>query len=91
MALIATKQSPPAGFSWTSHSLRKGTASAANAIKVPINDIRYAGGWSTNSSVLEKKYIDFSMAPSKAAYTIFGHLKRDTPAARQGGMQLPQP
>jgi hypothetical protein len=64
---------------WTSHSLRKGVASAANAIKVHLNDIRYAGGWSTNSTVLEAKYIDFSMPPSKAAYIFFGHLKRDTP------------
>jgi hypothetical protein len=82
LALRATKHSPPAGFSWTSHSLRKGAASAANAIKVPLNDIRYAGGWSTNSTVLESKYIDFSMAPSKAAYICFGHLKRDIPAAQ---------
>jgi hypothetical protein len=81
MALRATKQSPLAGLSWTSHNLRKGAASTANAIKVPINEIRYAGGWSTSSTVLESKYIDFAMAPSKAAYIFFGHLKRDTPAA----------
>ncbi len=42
-------------------------------------DIRYSGGWSTNSNVLEAKYIDFAMAPSKAAYIFFGHLKRDKP------------
>ncbi len=90
LALRATNHNPPASFSWTSHSLRKGAVSAANAIKVPLNDIRYAGGWSTNSTVLESKYIDFSMAPSKAAYTFFGHLKRDTPAAQQDGSQLPQ-
>jgi len=82
LALRATKQSPSAGFGWTSHNLRKGVASAANAIKVPISDIRYAGGWSTNSTVLESKYIDFAMAPSKAAYILFGQLKRDTPAAQ---------
>ncbi len=70
---------PPKGFNWTSHSLRKGAASAANAIKVPLTDIRYSGGWSTNSNVLEAKYIDFAMAPSKAAYIFFGHLKRDKP------------
>ena len=91
MALRTTKQSPLAGFSWTSHSLRKGAASAANDIKAPLNDIRYAEGWSTSSTVLESKYIDFSMAPSNAAYIFFGHLKRDTPATWQGGVQLPQP
>jgi hypothetical protein len=79
VACKATGNSPPKGFSWTSHSLRKGAASAANAIKVPLTDIRYSGGWSTNSNVLEAKYIDFAMAPSKAAYIFFGHLKRDKP------------
>ena len=75
----AIGNSPPKGFSWTSHSLRKGAASAANATKVPLNDIRYSGGWSTNSTVLEAKYIDLAMAPSKAAYIFFGNLKRDKP------------
>ena len=89
-AYKAVGHCPPQGFSWTSHSLRKGAASAANAIKIALNDIRYAGGWSTSSTVLESKYIDFSMAPSKAAYIFFGHLKRDTPAAQQGGWQLQQ-
>ena len=78
-AYKAAGHCPPPGFSWTSHSLRKGAASAANAIKVALNDIRYAGGWSTNSTVLEDKYIDFAMAPSEAAYVFFGHMKRDTP------------
>jgi hypothetical protein len=59
---------------------KKGSNVAANAIKVPLNDIRYAGGWSTNSTVMEAKYIDFAMPPSKTAYIFFGHLKRDTPA-----------
>ncbi len=88
LALRATKQSPPTWFRWTSHSLRIGTTSAANAIKVPINDIRYAGGWSTKSTVLESKYIDFAMAPS--AYIFFGHLKRDIPATQQGDLQPTQ-
>ncbi len=91
LARRATNHNPPQGFSWTSHSLRKGSASIGNAIKVPFNDIRYAGGWSTNSSVLEAKYTDFAMASSHATYIVFGHLKRDTPAAREGEKQLPQP
>ncbi len=79
MACKATGNSPPKGFIRTFHSLRNGAASAANAIKVPLTDIRYSGGWSTNSNVLEAKYIDFAMAPSKAAYIFFGHLKRGKP------------
>ena len=82
---------PPPGFSWTSHSLRKGAASAANAIKISLNDIRYAGGWSTNSTVLEAKYIDFAMAPSEAAYVFFGHMKRDTPQDKRRLRQSPGP
>ncbi len=74
LAFEATRNHPPKGF-----SLRKRAASAANSIKVPLNDIRYSGGWSTNSKVMEAKYIDFAMAPSMAAYIFFGHLKRDTP------------
>ncbi len=64
--------------------------SIANAIKVPLNDIRYVGGWSTNFSVLEAKYIDFATAPSQAANIFFGHLKKDTPAPREGEKQRPQ-
>ncbi len=79
LACKATGNSPPKGFSWTSHNLRNGAVSVANSIKVPLNDIRYSGGWSTNSNVLEAKCIDFAMAPSKAAYIFFGHLKQDKP------------
>jgi hypothetical protein len=91
----AVGQCPPPGFSWTSHSLRKGAASTANAIKIALNDIRYAGGWSTNSTVLEAKYIDFAMAPSEAAYVFFGHMKRDTPQdekrlRRSSGLTAPR-
>ena len=71
---------PPPGFCWTSHSLRKGAASAAYAIRVRLDDIRYAGGWSTKSTVLEAKYVDFTMKPTKAALLFFGYLKKDCPS-----------
>ena len=70
---------PPAGFAWTSHILRKGAASAACAIGARLTDIRYVGGWSTNSTVLEAKYIDFTMRPFPAAWIFFGYLYRGTP------------
>ena len=70
---------PPVGFVWTSHNLRKGSASVAYAIDARLTNIRYAGGWSTNSSVLEAKYIDFTMRPSPAAWIFFGYLYRGTP------------
>ena len=63
---------PPAGFAGTSQSLRKGAASTAYAIGTTLTDIRYAGGWSTNSTVLEAKYIDFTIRPSPTAWIFFG-------------------
>ncbi len=35
--------------------------------------------WSTNSTVLEAKYIDLSTRPSSAAWIFFGYLYRGTP------------
>eukprot|EP00873_Tetraselmis_striata_P040443 jgi/Tetstr1/460707/TSEL_005894.t1 len=64
---------PPAGTSWTSHNLRKGAASAANAIGVPLSHIRYQGGWATNSDVV-LDYIDPNVLPSPGAWFFFGHI-----------------
>eukprot|EP00873_Tetraselmis_striata_P003053 jgi/Tetstr1/423317/TSEL_014015.t1 len=64
---------PPAGTSWTSHSLRKGAASAANAIGTPLSHIRYQGGWATNSDVV-LDYIDPNVLPSPGAWFFFGHI-----------------
>jgi hypothetical protein len=78
-ACKAIQRQPPEGFSWTSHSLRKGAASAAHAIGARLTDIRYMGGWATNSTVLEAKYIDFAMLPSPAARLFFGYLCKGAP------------
>ena len=67
------------GFSRTSHNLRKGVASAAIAIGARLPDIRYVGKWSTNSTVLEATYIDFTMLPTPAARLFFGHLCKGAP------------
>eukprot|EP00873_Tetraselmis_striata_P040082 jgi/Tetstr1/460346/TSEL_005645.t1 len=64
---------PLAGASWTSHSLRKGAASAANAIGAPLSHIRYQGGWATNSDVV-LDYIDPNVLPSPGAWFFFGHI-----------------
>eukprot|EP00873_Tetraselmis_striata_P013295 jgi/Tetstr1/433559/TSEL_022826.t1 len=66
---------PPAATSWTSHSLRKGAASAANAIGAPLSHIRYQGGWATNSDVV-LNYIDPNVLPSPGAWFFFGHIYR---------------
>eukprot|EP00873_Tetraselmis_striata_P017553 jgi/Tetstr1/437817/TSEL_026457.t1 len=53
--------------------LRKGAASAANAIGVPLSHIRYQGGWATNfDAVLD--YIDTNVLPSPGAWFFFGHI-----------------
>ncbi len=63
----------------TSRSLRKGATFAANAIGARLPDIRYVGGWSTNSTVLEAKYIDFAMLPTPAARLFFSYLCKGSP------------
>ena len=42
-------------------------------------DIHYACGWSTTSTVIESKYIDFTMQPSEEARLIFGYLLKSAP------------
>eukprot|EP00873_Tetraselmis_striata_P021812 jgi/Tetstr1/442076/TSEL_003159.t1 len=66
-AVNLVNAAPPAGTSWTSHSLRKGAASAANAIGTPLSHIRYQGGWATNSDVV-LDYIDPNVLPSPGAW-----------------------
>eukprot|EP00873_Tetraselmis_striata_P020224 jgi/Tetstr1/440488/TSEL_028814.t1 len=72
-AVNLVNAAPPAGTSWTSHSLRKGAASAANAIGTPLSHIRYQGGWATNSDVV-LDYIDPNVLPSPGAWFFFGHI-----------------
>jgi hypothetical protein len=67
LALRTVNTSAPAGFKWTSHSLRKGAASAANCIGEPLPVIKDMGGWAKNNSVTEGKYIDPTMTPTPAA------------------------
>eukprot|EP00873_Tetraselmis_striata_P041959 jgi/Tetstr1/462223/TSEL_000622.t1 len=55
------------------YRLRKGAASAANAIGVPLSHIRYQGGWATNSDVV-LDYIDPNVLPSPGAWFFFGHI-----------------
>eukprot|EP00873_Tetraselmis_striata_P029583 jgi/Tetstr1/449847/TSEL_036910.t1 len=72
-AVHLVNAAPPAGTSLTSHSLRKGAASAANAIGAPLSHIRYQGGWATNSDVV-LDYIDPNVLPSPGAWFFFGHI-----------------
>jgi hypothetical protein len=69
----------PTGFKWTSHSLRKGAASAARCIGAPLPVIKYMGGWAKSSSVTEGKYIDPTMTPTLAAWRFVGWLAPSPP------------
>jgi hypothetical protein len=53
----ALQERPSYGLRWTSHSLRKGVATAAYNIGVTLQKIKHFGGWSTESSVV-LDYID---------------------------------
>lgn len=65
---------PPAGFKFTGHSMRKGAATAASAVGVPLPTIKHFGGWSPRSAVVERDYIDPSVRPTPAAAFFFGWL-----------------
>eukprot|EP00873_Tetraselmis_striata_P005747 jgi/Tetstr1/426011/TSEL_016358.t1 len=60
-------------YNITLQVLRKGAASAANAIGVPLSHIRYQGGWATNSDVV-LDHIDPNVLPSPGAWFFFGHI-----------------
>eukprot|EP00873_Tetraselmis_striata_P027815 jgi/Tetstr1/448079/TSEL_035378.t1 len=60
-------------YNITLQVLRKGAASSANAIGVPLSHIRYQGGWATNSDVV-LDYIDPNVLPSLGAWFFFGHI-----------------
>lgn len=72
-AIARLGRAPPPGFSWSSHSLRKGAASAANAIGVALHVICYHGGWSSKSGVVHD-YIDHTVGANAAAAAFFSWL-----------------
>ena len=73
-ALARAAVCPPPNTAYSPKSLRKGAASAMNAIGVPFTSVCYIGGWSTSSNTLYKHYIDPTVAASPAAYAFFGWL-----------------
>ena len=72
-ACAATHQAPPPGYAWTSHSLRKGAATAAYAVGVPLLKIKYCGDWAQESHAVHR-YIDVTALPTAAARQLFGWL-----------------
>jgi hypothetical protein len=95
MVLRAIHEQPPNGFSWTSHSLRKGVATTAYRIGTPTKKIKFIGGWARESNVVFV-YIDTTVLPSPGAWQPFGWMTpSDAPpnVARQSatdGIREPQ-
>eukprot|EP00873_Tetraselmis_striata_P017956 jgi/Tetstr1/438220/TSEL_002875.t1 len=72
-AALAVDATPPAGFCWSSHSLRSGGASAASATGGPMPTIRWLGGWKVGSGVV-LNYIVPGILDSAGARYFFGSL-----------------
>lgn len=72
--LTRLKVCAPSGYTYTSHSLRKGAASAAFAVGVDIIRICYCGGWAQGSQVVFT-YIDMAFQASTDGEYFFGHLR----------------
>ena len=68
-------EQPPAGEVWSGHSLRKGAASGAAALDVPLFRICFIGGWSIKSRAVHD-YIDATCPDTAAARRFFGWLAR---------------
>lgn len=66
--------SPPTGQCWTSHSLRKGAATAAHAVAVPVHIISFYGGWQQSSGVVHT-YIDLTVTGDVAAAAFFAWMR----------------
>jgi len=71
--LCAVHEQPPDGFAWTSHSLRKGAATAAYSIGTPMQKIKFFGGWARESDVV-LDYIDPTVLPCPGAWQLFGWM-----------------
>ena len=67
---------PPPGTLWSGHSCRAGGATAALSIGVSLPMVMQWGDWRSLTSV--QRYLDALVAPSPAAFSLFGHLRRDT-------------
>ena len=80
----------PAGFYYSYHNLRAGSATAAHSIGVSERAIRAAGNWATGTSAggqsAVDRYIDALFPPSSAAYELFSWL----PGARAPQPLLPK-
>ena len=74
--LLILNIQPPAGVSWSGHSLRSGGATAAYSIGVDALIVKRFGIWKCGLSSAQV-YIDVLALPDAAARLFFGHLLRN--------------
>lgn len=74
------QHSPPAGLSWTGHSMRKGSSSAAKAIGVFLESICYFADWSILAGTFHR-YIDPTWTPTAHCWRLFRWMRKDLPDA----------
>ena len=70
--LLKVGHSPPAGETWSGHSLRSGGASASLAIGVNMFYIMHHGVWKSMAAV--QRYLSLHVLPSPAAFLFFGWM-----------------
>jgi hypothetical protein len=66
-------RAPPAGESWSGHSMRAGGASASLAIGVDLFHIMSFGQWKSLAAV--QRYLSVLILPDRAAYIFYGWLR----------------
>jgi hypothetical protein len=71
--LRVVHEQPPDGFAWTSHSLRKGAATATYSIVTPMQKIKFFCGWARESDVV-LDYIDPTVLPCPISWQLFGSM-----------------
>ena len=70
----------PRGFVVSGYTARRGMATAAKSINVPMEEIKWVGGWSNDSQAVHS-YIDMGVRPCPAAFLFFGWLLKHSLAS----------
>ena len=80
-AVLRAGFAPAPGLTVTGYCTRKGAATAAHSVNVPLTLIRYWGGWAAGSDVV-MRYIDVAAPATAAARLFFEYLCASSDAAR---------
>lgn len=72
-AVAAAGFHAPSGYIVSGYTARKGMATAAKSIGVPLEEIKWLGGWAVGSSAVYS-YIDMGVRPCPAAFFWYGWL-----------------